>query len=177
MRALDLGAAGVVVPLVSSPEQAAAAVAASRYPPAGIRSFGPVRRYYDPGAADADPLCLAMVETAAGLESIDLIAATPGLDGVFIGPVDLSLDLGLGLPDFTDLSALRDPIERIVGAAKKHGIIAGSASLAAPTIEQLLDLGVEFATIGVDTGHVAAGFTANAARRREWISKYSREKP
>jgi 4-hydroxy-2-oxoheptanedioate aldolase len=176
MRALDLGAAGVVVPLVSSPAQAAAAVAATRYPPAGIRSFGPVRRYYDPSAVGADPLCLVMIETAAGLESIEAIAATPGLDGVFIGPVDLSLDLGLGMPDFTDLSALRDPIERIVGAAKKHGIIAGSAPLAPPTIEQLLDLGVEFTTIGVDLSHVATGFAANAARRREWIGKYSRER-
>lgn len=176
MRALDLGAAGVVVPLVSSPEQAAAAVAATRYPPAGIRSFGPVRRYYDPSAADADPLCLAMIETAAGLDSIEAIAAIPGLDGVFIGPVDLSLDLGLGMPDFSDLSALRDPIERIVAAAKKHQIIAGSASLTAPTIEQLLDLSVEFTTIGVDMGHVVQGFAANAARRREWISKYSRER-
>jgi 4-hydroxy-2-oxoheptanedioate aldolase len=179
MRALDLGAAGVVVPLVSTPGQAAAAVAACRYPPAGIRSFGPVRRYYDPGAADSlgpgsEPLCLAMIETAAGLESIDRIAATPGLDGVFIGPADLSLDLGLGLPDFTDLSQLRDPIERIVAAARKHGIIAGAAALAGPTVGQLLDLGVNLTTLGGDAGHVTAGFAANAARRLEWIAKYGR---
>ncbi len=179
MRAIDLGAAGVVVPLISTPEQAAAAVAATRYPPAGIRSFGPVRRYYDPGAANsleagAEPLCLAMIETAAGLESVDRIAATPGLGGVFIGPVDLSLDLGLGVPDFTDFSRLREPIERIVAAAHKHGIIAGAASMSAPTVGQLLDLGIDLTTIGGDTGHVTAGFAANAASRRELIAKYSR---
>jgi 4-hydroxy-2-oxoheptanedioate aldolase len=132
MRALDLGAAGVVVPLVSTPEQATAAVAATRYPPAGTRSFGPVRRHYgtghdSTGAAVAEPLCLAMIETTAGLDAIDRIAATPGLDGVFIGPVDLSLDLGLGLPDFSDLGSLREPIGRIVTAARRHGIIAGAA--------------------------------------------------
>jgi 4-hydroxy-2-oxoheptanedioate aldolase len=176
MRALDLGAAGVVVPLVSTPEQAAAAVAATRYPPAGIRSFGPVRRSYDPSAADAEPLCLAMIETAAGLDSIDRIAATPGLAGVFIGPVDLSLDLGLGMPDFSDLGPLRDPVKRIVAAALKHGIIAGSATLAAPTVEQLLELGVELTTIGGDTGHVVQGFAANASRRRELISKYHQQR-
>jgi 4-hydroxy-2-oxoheptanedioate aldolase len=177
MRALDLGAAGVIVPLVSTPEQAAAAVAATRYPPAGTRSFGPVRRHYDPAAADAEPLCLAMIETAAGLGSVDRIAATPGLGGLFIGPVDLSLDLGLGLPDFSDLGALREPVARIVAAAKRHGIIAGAASLAAPTVEQLLELGVELITIGVDTGHVTQGFAANAARRRELIAKYRRGTP
>jgi len=75
-------------PLVSTPEQAAAAVAATRYPLAGTRSFGPVRRHYDPAAAGAEPLCLAMIETAAGLDSVDRIAATPGLGGLFIGPVD-----------------------------------------------------------------------------------------
>jgi 4-hydroxy-2-oxoheptanedioate aldolase len=174
MRALDLGAAGVVVPLVSTPGQAAAAVAATRYPPEGNRSFGPVRRYYDPAGAGAGPVCLAMIETAAGLESIEEIAATPGLGGVFIGPVDLALDLGMGLPDFSDLSPLREPIERIVAAAKKHDIIAGAASLASPTVEQLLDLGVKFTTLGADTGHVVQGFAASAARRTEWISKYSR---
>jgi 4-hydroxy-2-oxoheptanedioate aldolase len=146
MRALDLGAAGVVVPLVSTPEQAAAAVAATRYPPAGNRSFGPVRRYHDPSGTETEPLCLAMIETAVGLESIDAIAATPGLDGVFIGPVDLGLDLGRGMVSFADVSALREPIAAIVAAANRHGIIAGSTALSPPMVEQLLDLGIQFTT-------------------------------
>ena len=174
MRALDLGAAGVVVPLVSTPEQAAAAVAATRYPPHGNRSHGPVRRYHDASGPGAQPLCLVMIETAAGLDAIDRIAATPGLDGVFIGPADLSLDLGLGLPDFSDLSLLREPVERIVAAARRHQVIAGSAALAAPTADQLLRLGVQLTTIGGDTGYLIAGFAASAGRRRELIAAYGR---
>jgi 4-hydroxy-2-oxoheptanedioate aldolase len=183
MRALDFGAAGVVVPLVSTPEQAAAAVAATRYPPVGSRSFGPVRRYYDAGgAAEAEPLCLAMIETAAGLESVDAIAATPGLDGVFIGPVDLGLDLGLGMADFADLSAsgsagrgtLREPIEAIVAATRRHGIIAGAAALSPPMVEQMLEAGIQLTTIGGDMTHVRQGYAADASRRAELISKYSR---
>jgi 4-hydroxy-2-oxoheptanedioate aldolase len=174
MRALDFGAAGVVVPLVSTPGQAAAAVAACRYPPAGSRSFGPVRRYYDAGgAAEAEPLCLAMIETAAGLESIDAIAATPGLDGVFIGPVDLGLDLGLGMADFADLSALREPVATIVAATRRHAIIAGAAALSPPMVEQMLEAGIQFTTIGGDMTHVRQGYAADASRRGELISKYS----
>jgi len=175
MRALDLGAAGVVIPLVSTPGQAAAVVAACRYPPHGSRSFGPVRRYYEPGGADAEPLCLAMIETAAGLASIDAIAATPGLDGVFIGAVDLGLDLGLGMVDFTDLTSLREPVAAIVAATKRHGIIAGAAALSAPMVDQMLELGIQLTTIGGDMTHVRQGYAADASRRREWISKYSRQ--
>lgn len=176
MRALDLGAAGVVVPLVSAPEQAAAAVAACRYPPAGVRSFGPVRRYYDAtGVNDTDPLCLVMIETAAGLENIDAIAATPGLDGVFIGPVDLGLDLGLGIADFTELGPLREPVERIVAAARRHRIIAGAASLSPSTVEPLLELGVELTTLGGEAGYVSRGLAADSARRRELIGRWGRD--
>jgi 4-hydroxy-2-oxoheptanedioate aldolase len=178
MRALDLGAAGVVVPLVSTPAQAAAAVAATRYPPAGNRSFGPVRRHYDPDgdAAGGDPLCLAMIETAAGLRDIDAIAATPGLDGVFIGPVDLGLDLGLGIVSFTELGPLLAPVTQIVAAARRHGIIAGAASLSPATIEPLLGLGIDFATIGGEAGYVTRGLAADRARRRELIGRYGQRR-
>ena len=174
MRALDMGAAGVVVPLISTPEQAAAAVAATRYPPHGNRSYGPFRRYQDATGPGAQPLCLAMIETADGLEAIDGIAATPGLDGVFIGPADLSLDLGLGLPDFSDLSALSEPIERIVAAAVKHQIIPGAAALVGQTVDQLLGLGVQLTTIGADIGYLMQGLAASATRRRELIATYRR---
>ena len=88
-HALDLGAEGVIVPLVDGPEEAEAIVAACRYAPAGRRSWGRVR-----GEAAEDPLVLAMIETRAGLEAVDAIVGTEGLDGVYIGPSDLSLGLG-----------------------------------------------------------------------------------
>ncbi|MGW4335931.1 HpcH/HpaI aldolase family protein [Rhodococcus koreensis] len=177
MRALDLGADGVVVPLVSSASEAAAAVSAVRYPPAGSRSFGPVRRYYDAEGQPAAPLCLAMIETRAGLEAIDEIAATPGLDGLFVGPVDLALDLGFGMPDPEDCAVLIEPVHRVVQAAERHGVIAGSVALSTTMAESLLEVGVRLIASGSDVGHINQGFAADAERRRAWLSSYSRRIP
>ena len=93
-NALDLGALGVIVPMVETAEQAAEAVAACRYATQGVRSVGVLRGTSGSGALEP-PLCLVMVETRAGLEAADAIAATPGLDGIYIGPSDLALSLGL----------------------------------------------------------------------------------
>src|ERR671916_44092 len=100
MKALDAGALGVIVPLVNNAEDAARAVAACRYPPRGVRSYGPVRAAGVIGSRDPEELgggglCLGMVETREALERVDEIAATPGLDGIYIGPSDLALSLGL----------------------------------------------------------------------------------
>ena len=96
MRALDFGAAGVIVPMVSTPQEARSAADAVRYPPHGVRSFGPTRGYYVDDPNRIEPACLVMIETKAGLENIAAIAATPGVDGLFVGAADLGLDLGLG---------------------------------------------------------------------------------
>src|SRR3712207_2263361 len=94
-KALDAGAWGVIVPLVSNAQEAARAVAACRYPPRGMRSYGPVRAsaatgLSDPDELGAEALCLVMVETREGLNNVEEIAATPGLDGIYIGPGDLA---------------------------------------------------------------------------------------
>src|SRR5690606_18279621 len=93
MRSLDSGAAGVIVPMVNSREDAEAAVAACRYPPAGIRSYGPARPALTEGpgyfaAANDAALVFAMIETRRALDELDAIAATEGLDGLYIGPAD-----------------------------------------------------------------------------------------
>src|SRR3954452_13597102 len=97
-RALDAGAAGVIVPLVNTAEDAAKAVSASRYPPVGIRSYGPMRSMLrigpTPAEANESVIVLAMIETPQGLADVDAIAATPGLDGLYIGPSDLTLAVG-----------------------------------------------------------------------------------
>ena len=97
-RALDAGAAGVIVPLVNTAEDAANAVAASRYPPVGIRSYGPMRSMLrigpTPAEANETVIVLAMIETPEGLANVEAIAATPGLDGLYIGPSDLTLAVG-----------------------------------------------------------------------------------
>ena len=132
MRALDAGADGVVVPLVSSPEEAAAAVAACRYPPDGIRSWGPTgasigRRPYTTETANRETACLAMIETRRGLDNVDEIAAVPGLDGIYVGPNDLGLSLGLP-PMLTDHGqVLTEAIARVAEACARHGIVPGVA--------------------------------------------------
>ena len=100
MKALDLGAYGIIVPLVNNAEEAARAVSACRYPPDGMRSFGPVRASQYGGAdyprkANEEIIVMAMIETKEGLTNLEAICATPGLDAVYIGPSDLSYALDL----------------------------------------------------------------------------------
>ncbi len=129
-QALDVGAAGVIVPMVNSAADARDAVAACRYPPAGHRSMGPVRAELrfptTPAEADAAVLCLPMIETAEGLAHVEEIAATPGVDGLYVGPSDLRLGLGGASPDdpaYDD--AFAAALERIRAAAAAAGVVAG----------------------------------------------------
>src|SRR5262249_8577474 len=99
MRALDMGAYAIIVPLINTAEEAAAAVSACRYPPVGSRSSGPLRAALYGGAnyqaeANGEIVVLAMIETKEGLANLESICATPGLDGIYIGPADLSYALG-----------------------------------------------------------------------------------
>ncbi len=99
-KTLDLGAQAIVVPMVNDADEAARAVAACRFPPHGVRSFGPIRAHLVVGGDEPEdletPAVIVMVETAAGLANVDAIAATEGVDAIYIGPADLSI--GLGLP-------------------------------------------------------------------------------
>jgi 4-hydroxy-2-oxoheptanedioate aldolase len=138
MRALDLGARGVICPMIDSREQAEAFVRAGRYPPLGSRSYGPIHGAFGSGReqterANADVLTFAQIETAEGLAAVAEIAATPGLDGVYVGPADLSLTLGLGtLADLTD-TAMLTALDHVVAAAAAAGIVPG---IHAPGIER-----------------------------------------
>jgi len=130
MKALDAGAWAVIVPLVNSAEDAARAVSACRYPPRGARSFGPVRAATvigsrDPEDLGGEVLCLVMVETREALERVDEIAATPGVDGIYIGPSDLALSLGL--PPTLEVTEDEhvEAVRRIGEACHEHGIAAG----------------------------------------------------
>ena len=122
MRALDLGVRGVICPMIGSRAEAEAFVAACRYPPVGTRSYGPIQGAFGRGleqtrAAEDAILLFAMIETADGFANLDEIASTPGLDGLFVGPADLSLGMGLDtFADFTD-PALLAALDSIVAAA------------------------------------------------------------
>jgi len=163
-RALDAGARGVVVPMVETPADAARAVAACRYQPAGQRSYGPLRLSGvlgtgDPAAVERDVLCLVMIETRGALESLVEIAATPGLDGLFVGPADLALSMGLPL-------ALPDPAAEHTEAVARIRAIAQEASLVAAihcgdgaTARRRIDEGFDLVTLGEDLALLGAAVT------------------
>lgn len=158
-RALDAGAAGVIVPLVSSAAEAADAVRAARYPPDGIRSFGPMRSGLRVGPAPADSnasvVVLAMVETPGGLADVSDIAATTGLDGLFVGPNDLRLALGAPTPDDP---AFDDQLEAALVAVREAcdaaGIAAGIFTTSGEQAARRLAEGFTFVCVSGDLTHL-----------------------
>ena len=149
MRAGDLGADGVVIPMVNTPEDAELAVRSIRYPPRGMRSFGPLRNYFIGGEAK-QALCLCMIETVEALANVEKIAAVPGLDGLLVGPADLALSMGL---EFTGpMSAhVLDAIERVAAACQQHGLLACSVGMTAANVSEQIKRGVTFITLGADS--------------------------
>lgn len=126
-RVLDAGADGVVIAMVESPEQAAAAVAATRYAPTGVRSFGPLRASlgHDPRALEERVSVFAMIETARGLDAVDDVAAVPGLTGLYVGPADLAISLGHPPAQAWSEPRLVDAMTRVQAVAEAAGLIAG----------------------------------------------------
>jgi 4-hydroxy-2-oxoheptanedioate aldolase len=166
MRAADLGAAGVIVPLVNTVADAEEALRAIRYPPRGMRSFGPVRHWYSPEGAAQDALCIVMIETTEALDNLDLIAATPGLDGLLVGPVDLALSMGLPLSlDMPD--GVLDAVGRVAEACRKHGLICASVSFGIENAALQLDRGVTFLTSGSDSMFMRRAAEAELAALRK----------
>jgi 4-hydroxy-2-oxoheptanedioate aldolase len=160
-RALDLGAAGVIVPLINTAEDAAAAVTAARYPPRGSRSYGPLRSDLrigpTPAEANTTVLVLAMIETADGLAQVESIAATPGLDGVYVGPSDLSLGLGAEVPgDPAVAEEFEAALTRIRAACQANNIIAGIHTPSGEAAAERLAQGYSLATVAHDVGHLVA---------------------
>jgi 4-hydroxy-2-oxoheptanedioate aldolase len=169
MRALDMGASGVVVPMVSTPEQARLAAEACFYPPRGNRSFGPIRNYY---AMDKrpDPLCLCMIETAEGVQSIEKIAATPGVGGLLIGPADLALSLGEELVFKISPQAL-EVIDRVIAACNANNIVSAMATMGPDNAKAMMERGIRMVALGADMLHVRMGAAAELARARSWAEE------
>lgn len=165
MKVLDAGAMGVIVPLVNNRAEAAAAIAACRYPPAGNRSFGPIRAALYGGrgyAAEANDqiACIAMIETREGIENLEEIVTTPGLSGVYIGPSDLAYALGLPPNGDTDDPLHLATVDQILAMCKKHRVPAGIHTSSLDYAKRRLAAGFEFVTLGSD-----AGFMMQAAAR------------
>jgi 4-hydroxy-2-oxoheptanedioate aldolase len=167
---LDIGAQTLLVPMVESAEQAKLLVAAMRYPPAGIRGVGAAlarasqwNRVTNYVHAANDQMCLLVqVETRLGLDNLDAIAAVEGVDGVFIGPSDLSAALGhLGKPTHPDVQkAIEDAIRRIRASGRAAGILATDETLA----RHYLSLGCTFVAVGLD-GNLLMKATQDLARK------------
>ncbi len=156
-KLLDAGAYAIICPAVDTAAQAAAFVSACRYPPAGTRSFGPSRGLLYGGRdyaehADSTILTWAMIESAQALENLPAILATPGLDGVFVGPNDLALSLGElpGQPQAP--AAVSAALGRVAAATRAAGRWAGVFCADAQTARQMADLGYQFVTAGTDVG-------------------------
>lgn len=154
---LDIGVQTLLVPMVDTPEQAAQVVAAAKYPPDGVRGMGSAlarssRWQAYPNyvkEANAQICVLLQAETAQAMRNLDAIAATPGVDGVFIGPADLSASMGhTGNPGHPDVqAAIEDGIARILRAGKAPGILATNEAQA----RKWLDAGALFVAVGIDT--------------------------
>ena len=163
MKILDAGCYGVICPMVSNRKEAENFIRACQYPPKGYRSFGPIRATIYGGAdyakyAEQEILKLAMIETKEALEKLDEILDTPGLDGIYIGPADLSLAVneepGFDRPENT--KAYKE-ILRVLDAAKKRKLIAGLHNGTPEYAQKMIDKGFNLVTVGSDNRYIAAG--------------------
>ncbi|MNC18400.1 4-hydroxy-2-oxo-heptane-1,7-dioate aldolase [compost metagenome] len=167
---LDVGAQTLLVPMVETSEQAEHLVKAVTYPPNGIRGVGSalarasrwnsITDYLD--KADAEICLLVQVENQVGLSNLDAIAAVEGVDGVFIGPADLSAALGhRGNPGHPEVQrVIEDAILRVKSAGKAVGILSADEKLA----RRYLELGATFVAVGVDTSILMRGLKTLAGK-------------
>jgi 4-hydroxy-2-oxoheptanedioate aldolase len=158
-RVLDAGADAVIIAMVESAEQAAAAVAATCYAPKGVRSFGPLRASLglDPAAHEARVSVFAMIETAKGLSALAEICAIPGLTGVYVGPADLAISLGQNPIDALTTPAALDPITRIRAAATDAGLVPAIHANAGKPGKVMAELGFQMITLASESQALRRG--------------------
>ncbi len=155
MHALDAGALGVIVPLVNDAADARRAASACRFPPDGTRSYGPIRAAKAVGSADpktlgGEVLCVAQIETKEGLDNAEEVCAMPGLDGVYIGPADLAITMGIP-PDEADGNPDHaEAVERIRRTCERNGIASGVHTTSGDAAQKRAERGFTMVNAGVD---------------------------
>ncbi|MEO2046592.1 MAG: aldolase/citrate lyase family protein [Pirellulales bacterium] len=174
MKVLDAGAYGVIVPLINNRDEALAAISACRYPPDGTRSFGPTRAALYGGRgygkeANNEIACIAMIETKEGLDNLEEIVTTPGLGGIYVGPSDLALALGLSPRGDTDDPLHLQTVDRILTTCKQHGVPAGIHTGGLAYTQRRLEAGFNFVTLDSDIGFIMQSVTSGLAAARETI--------
>ncbi len=155
MKMLDAGTCGIIAPMINTKEECEKFVSYCRYPPLGQRSFGPMRAQLSFGLdyhqdANTQIITLAMIETQEAVKNIDEILSVENLNGIYVGPADMSLTYGLK-PQF---DVKEDPvfsnIKLIVKKAKEHGKIAGIHNGTTEYAKEMISLGYQFVTISSD---------------------------
>ena len=177
MKILDAGCYGIICPMVSNREEAENFVKACLYPPKGYRSFGPVRGLLYGGSdyaknSDNEILKLAMIETKEALEKLEEILDTPDLDGIYIGPADLSLAVGEE-PGFDrpESTIAYKEILRILEAAKKRNLLAGIHNGTAEYAQKMISKGFNLVTVGSDQRFMSSGAKATVEKIKGKKSK------
>ena len=165
MQALDAGAYSVICPMINSAAECKDFVEACLYSPRGYRSWGPVRAAVYGGQdyfarSNDTVLPIAMIETEEAAARVDDIAAVSGLGGIYIGPSDLSITLGLAPPGADPEPKALAVIERVIQAAARHGVPTGAHANTAPFARRLISDGCSFVVLGVDIGFIAPGAQA-----------------
>ncbi|OBA61283.1 aldolase [Mycobacterium sp. 1100029.7] len=160
-RVADAGADAVFIAMIESAGQAAAAVAATRYPPAGVRSFGPLRASMgvDPAAHEDRVSVFVMIETAAALANLRDIFAVDGLTGIYIGPADLAISMGHEPVGSTRHPEVRDAIISVHRAATDAGLVTGIHANDGRTGHAMAQLGFQMITLAAESQALRRGAT------------------
>jgi 2-keto-3-deoxy-L-rhamnonate aldolase RhmA len=184
-RALDLGASGIMAPQVDDAEQARAVVAATRYGPAGKRSYGMQTTRIDPLAADYRPLVAIQIESTTAVMNAEEIAAVEGVDWLYVGPADLGLSFG-GTPASDVIavfdgshplaSEMQEAFKAVVEAATRHGKKAGLHCSSGAAGQRLLDFGFTVSAVATDLA-VAGHGVAEQLRIARVVSRNRRRPP
>ena len=172
-KVMDAGATGIVSPRIETKEQAEDMVRLMKYPPWGERGAGPrLAAFRDPdyfASANEETLCVVMIETAKGVENIDEIFSVEGVDACFVGPSDLSLDMGIHR-DYTNPVFLKT-LDRIVEAGRDAGVAPGMHCFTTPgptNINEAIDRGFLFCAVNSDTAYLRNGVNAAHAHIKGW---------
>ena len=167
MKILDAGCYGIICPTVSNRDEAERFINACLYPPKGYRSYGPVRGLLYGGndyakEVDKEILKLAMIETKEALSKLDEILDTPNLDGIYIGPADLSLALGEE-PGFDkpENTLVFKEISKILESAKKRDLLAGIHNGSVEYAQKMIKKGFDLVTVGSDQRFMSSGAKAS----------------
>lgn len=170
-RLLDWGAEMVVAPMIETAEDARTFATFMKYPPLGQRSYGPARAVQLSGltsdgyrrSANTETLAVVMIETRAALDNIEDILAVPGIDGVFVGPYDLSIALSYDGEPGIDRADTLEAMERVAEASRDAGKISGAFGASPALTKRYLGLGFTFASVSTDMDLIAGAARAAIA--------------